>query len=303
MTQSKPRVSLVTPAYNQGEYLAETIESVLAQDYPNIDYIVIDDGSTDQSLAVARRYEGRGVTVLTQANAGQAATLNRGWTQARGEWLGYLSSDDRLAPGAISALIEALLGGSGAVVAYGDFRLIDAAGKPIRDVRAEPFDLHRLTVDLVCQPGPGALFARRVFEATGGWNPRLRQVPDYDFWLRASAHGPFVKADGLLADYRIHEGSASFKPLSVDRADEIAQVVGAHWAASTDRDAARAALSNAMAIAAKHHAQSGRYRHALGYWSRSALCQPAVLTRGTFWKQVASGLLRRYYYRHRAAQA
>ena len=132
---STPLVSIVTPVYNQAEYLAATMESVLAQDYPALEYIVIDDGSSDASLALAQRlaaaHPGR-ITVLTQANAGQAATLNRGWGLARGEILAYLSSDDCLCPGAVTAMVHALRAQPAASVAYCDFWLIDAHGKRLR---------------------------------------------------------------------------------------------------------------------------------------------------------------------------
>ena len=103
--QNLPLVSIVTPTYNQAEYLAETIESVLAQDYPNIEYIVLDDGSTDSTPEVLNRYSGR-VRWERHDNMGQARTLNKGWAMSRGEFIGYLSSDDLLLPDAISKLVE-----------------------------------------------------------------------------------------------------------------------------------------------------------------------------------------------------
>ena len=125
-----PLVSVVTPVYNQAQYLAATMASVVAQDYPALEYIVIDDGSSDDSLIVARRiaqaHPGR-VTVLTQANAGQAATLNRGWSMSSGAFVGYLSSDDTLDPAAISELVSALQRWPECSVAYADFRLMDGA--------------------------------------------------------------------------------------------------------------------------------------------------------------------------------
>lgn len=300
-----PTVTLITPVFNQAEYLAATIESVLAQDYAALEYIVIDDGSTDDSLAVARRYEaahpGR-LTVISQANSGQAATLNKGWAQAQGEILAYLSSDDCLLPGAISHMVEALQARPDAAVAYCDFWLIDAQGQRLRTVLAEEFDRRRLCVDLVCQPGPGAFFRRTVFDAQGGWNAALRQVPDFEFWLRASAQGPFIRVAEPLAEYRIHEGSASFRVMQPARAEEIVQVMERFWQVDPGQQGRQASLARAMAIAAKNHAQSGRPLTALRWFFRALGRRPALAMELGVWRQLLVGMLRRAYYQYKARQ-
>lgn len=300
---SQPLVTLVTPVYNQAEFLAATLESVLAQDYPALEYLVIDDGSSDDSLAVARRYEaahpGR-VTVLTQANAGQAATLNRGWGLARGEILGYLSSDDCLVPEAIGCMVQALQAHPAAPVAYCDFWLIDAQGQRLREVATEEFSAERLTVDLICQPGPGAFFRRGVFERQGGWRADLRQVPDFEFWLRAAREGDFVRVPRMLAEYRVHEGSASFRVMPEARAEEIARVVEAHW---VGRDGVWSTRSRAQAlsIAAKNHAQSGRFFRALHCLGQALRLRPTLAADLRIWRQLLVGLVRRAYYQRRFA--
>jgi len=256
----QPLVSIVTSVFNQAEYLEATMRSVLAQDYPALEYIVIDDGSTDTSLEVARRvadaHPGR-VTVLTQANAGQAASLNRGWSLSRGDVLAYLSSDDCLAPHAVSRMVEALQSQPEVVVAYCDFELIDHRGAAIRTVRTEDFDLRRLRVDLVCQPGPGAFFRRAVFDRTGGWRAELRQVPDFEFWLRAASHGTFLRVPEPLAQYRIHDRSASFRAMPEARAEEICGVMRQYWQGQVGIEA-DLAMAKSLCIAAKNHAQAGR---------------------------------------------
>lgn len=291
-------VTIVTPAYNQADFLAATIESVLAQDYPHIEYIVIDDGSSDDSLAVAQRYADRGVTVLTQANAGQAATLNRGWGLANGEVLAYLSSDDCLRPNAVSKMVAALSSKPHAAVAYCDFSLIDALGRRMRGVQTEDFSAERLCVDLVCQPGPGAFFRREVFDRTGGWDASLRQVPDFEFWLRAVQVGDFVRVPECLAEYRIHEGSASFRVMAEPRAEEIVNVVRRHLAAKSllDRDRARLAEARAMAMAAKNHAQSGRPGRAILFFTKAVALKPGLVLELGVWRQLLVGMLRRGYY-------
>lgn len=301
---SQPLVTLVTPVYNQAEYLAATIESVLAQDYAALEYIVIDDGSSDESLALARRYEashpGR-LTVLTQANSGQAATLNRGWGMARGEILAYLSSDDCLVPGAVRRMVEVLQAKPATVVAYCDFWLIDAQGSRLRESRTEEFDAERLSVDLVCQPGPGAFFRRGVFEASGGWRPDLRQVPDYEFWLRAAGQGGFVRVPEVLAEYRIHEGSASFRVMPEARAEEIVRVMQAYWAARPGQAGAQRSIARAYSLAAKNHGQSGRIGAALRCFAQALKRRPGLLFDLGIWRQLLVGFLRRGWYQLRAS--
>lgn len=290
-TQDLPLVSIVTPAYNQAEYLAETIESVLAQDYPNIEYIVLDDGSTDATPEVLARYNGR-IRWERQENMGQAKTLNKGWAMSSGTLLGYLSSDDRLTPNAVTHLVARLQREYSAVVAYCDFELIDAKGRCFRTVQAEDFNASRLQVDLVCQPGPGALFRRKIFETTGGWAGHLRQVPDFEFWLRASRFGDFVRIPEVLAHYRVHEGSASFRPTSAERSMEIVDVMTAYWG-DQDHALARRSMSTAHLFSAKSHAQSGRTQPALIAAAHSIRLNYGQLVKSSFWRTMLSGGFRR----------
>lgn len=292
--QKFPLVSIVTPTYNQAEYLAETIESVLAQDYPNIEYIVLDDGSTDDTPAILARYDAQ-IYHERHANVGQARTLNKGWTMAKGSLVGYLSSDDRLQPQAVSRLVQALANQSDAVVAYCDFELIDTAGRAFRTVHTEDYSITRLHVDLVCQPGPGALFRREVFDRTGGWAENLRQVPDFEFWLRASSLGSFVRVPEVLADYRIHEGSASFIATTVERSMEIVNVMAAHWGAKVGSEVERS-MAAAHLIAAKSHVQSSRLSACFSQWLHAVSCRPGILWSPAAWRMLLSGLARRAAY-------
>src|SRR5216683_2474775 len=117
---NRPLVSLVTPAYNQAQYLEQTIESVLSQDFHSFEYVVLDDGSTDATRDVLGRYTGR-LRWETHANMGQARTLNKGWHMSSGDIVGYLSADDILYPGALTALVQALEERSCAVMVYPNY--------------------------------------------------------------------------------------------------------------------------------------------------------------------------------------
>lgn len=283
----RPLVSMVTPTYNQADYLAQTIDSVLAQDYPHIEYLVLDDGSTDSTPEVLHRYDGK-VTWERQTNMGQSATLNKGWTQSKGQYLGYISSDDRLLPHAISTLVATLERHPEAVVAYCDFDLIDEKGVVVGHEASPEFKLSDLVGDLVCQPGAGALFRRDAFEKVGGWNPRLRKIPDFEFWLRMSKVGPFVRVPETLAEYRVHADSTAIRPLPVERTMEIVNTMRDYWGTSRSPEM-RYSMSRAHFKAARHHAMSGRYVATLAQFAQAVRYRPKTLVSLSSWRSIFSG--------------
>jgi glycosyltransferase involved in cell wall biosynthesis len=287
---SNPLVSIVTPTYNQAPYLAETIRSVLAQDYPNIEYLVLDDGSTDETAAVLRAFDGK-VRWERHPNMGQSKTLNKGWGESRGGYLSYLSSDDRLLPHAISCLVEALESHPEVSVAYCDFDIIDKTGRFVKSLTSPDFDHAQLVEELNCQPGVGVLFRRAVFEQTGGWRPDLHKIPDFEFWLRAARFGPFLRVARTLSEYRVHEESASIRPMSRERTMEIVDTMRSYWDGDAGSRSARRSISRAHYVAAKLHAQSGRIWASLGqFWSACRL-RPIYLIRRSAWLGLWSGLL------------
>lgn len=286
----RPLVSIVTPTYNQADYLAEAIRSVLAQDYPNIEYLVLDDGSTDETPAVLRQFDGQ-VQWERHANMGQSNTLNKGWQRARGMYLGYLSSDDRLLPQAISALVEAIESRPDVSVVYCDFDLIDKNGQFVKKLTTPDFDHRQLVEELTCQPGVGVLFRRAVFEQTGGWRPELRKIPDFEFWLRASRFGPFLRVPQTLSEYRVHEESASIRPLPHERSMEIVNTMRAYWQQDTRSDSARRSVGRAHYSAARSHAQSGRVLAALGQFWAACRLRPRHLIQRSAWRGLLSSFL------------
>lgn len=288
-----PPVSIVIPAYNHGAYLAAAIESVLAQDYPDLELIVLDDGSTDNTREVLSRYGDR-FHWETQVNMGQAATLNKGWRMARGEILGYLSADDWLLPGAIRRTVQALLARSDALVAYCDFELADPRGAAIRRVRAADFSLEAMLLDLACPPGPGALFRRIAFERAGGWNPEFRLMGDFDFWLRLARHGTFMHVPETLAAWRVHPSSQSFAVVSEERAAEPVRIVRAFFDLPGLEPRltrlARRSLARAYLVSGQFHARSSRYRAAARSVYAACRAYPLALLKPASWRLVLNAL-------------
>ena len=293
---ARPLVTIVTPVYNRENFIEETIESVLSQTYPNIEYIVIDDGSTDGSFEKISKYSNR-VKVFKKHNAGQSDTLNYGWGMATGTYIGYISSDDCLKPKAIELLVNALIESDSGVV-YCDYDLIDGESRYIRTVEVEPYDRKRLCIDLVCLPGPGALFEKKLFDACGGWNSNFKQIPDYAFWVKLSATTSFKKIPISLALFRIHDDSGSYRKISINQINEIVDFVSNNdfsWVSDKER---KIALHNANIKASRLSAQSADIICLMRYYRSAFRLFPfRALSPSTIWF-IAKGYLRRIYYHY-----
>lgn len=261
-----PLVSLVIPAYNHARYLPEAVRSILAQDYPRVELIVIDDGSTDDTAIVLAGL-GEGFCWVSQNNMGQSRTLNRGWEMAKGDVLGYLSADDVLEPCAVSASVEALIAAPDAVATYCDFNLIDPYSRLVRRVTLPEFRYDQMLTQVSCPVGPGAFFRRSAYLQSGPWNPRYRQMPDYDFWLRLGLHGRLIHLPQVLAGFRIHEDSQTYSTTTPERSAEPILIVTAllneSAAKELDSELKSCALASANLVSAQLHLRAGRFNSAL----------------------------------------
>jgi glycosyltransferase involved in cell wall biosynthesis len=270
-------VSIVIPAFNAERYVGAAVKSVLAQTYAPLEVIVIDDGSTDGTFAALQELA-PAIRLIRQSNAGQAAALNRGWDMSSGELLGYLSADDLLLPGAIERTAAALAHDPAAVLAYPNFGLIDENAKATGVVHAQDYSERALYRELVCLPGPGALFRRTAFARVGGWNPALRQIPDLDFFLRLALQGPFVHVPEVLAEFRMHGDSATYRPVSRERAEEPIQMVREFFARTDIPPRQRAwqpyTTANAYLLSGMIHGQSGRLGSAMRRFAQAFVTSP-----------------------------
>ncbi len=281
-THPAPLVSIVIPAYNHARYLDEAIGSVLNQDYPRVELLVLNDGSTDETPAVLEKY-GRSFYWETQPNMGQAATLNKGWRLARGEILGYLSADDVLLPDAVRTSVAYLEDHPEAVLTYPDFNLIDPGSHLIDAAQAPEYSYYEMVVDMVCAPGPGVLFRRSAFAAAGGWDVSLRQLPDYEYWLRLGLHGSFLHIPKVLALFRVHEESQSFAGSDERKAEEPRRVLTTFLARpdlpGPVAQARGRALGQAHLLTARLHWRAGRYAVALLRVVQAIALCPGLLRR------------------------
>ena len=209
-----PRISLVTPSLNQGDTLEATILSVARQDYPNLQYIVLDAGSRDASRAVIARHASAIDIAVLEPDAGQVDALNKGFARADGALLGWLNADDMLAPGALFALALAALGDPGADIVHGACLVARDGGLvglqvPLADGRgfdaAGLADIHGRWLRGAYFLQPETLFTRRMLDRVGGLDAGLHYTPDYALWLRAAGLGARVAGTRWpSAIYRLH---------------------------------------------------------------------------------------------------
>lgn len=197
-----PRVSLITPCYNAKPYLRAAIESVLGQDYPNIEYLVMDGGSTDGSVELLKDFGAR-LRWSSAKDEGQADAIARGIAQTSGTLLGWLNADDELKPGAVRAAVAAFRAHPAAALIYGNADFIDANGRTLGPCTVvEPYSRHRLLYygDYIIQPA--AFFSRQAYEAVGGLDQSLHWAMDWDLWLRLAQHYGVAHIARTLASYR-----------------------------------------------------------------------------------------------------
>ena len=203
MTGGRPLVSIVTPSLNQGRFLREAIESVRAQTHEPVEHIVVDGGSTDDTLEILQGYED--VRWVSEPDRGQSHALNKGFATARGEVLGWLNADDHYLPDAVAGGVRALEE-TGAGLVYADVTRVNDDGVNPRRIRSRP--TWDLWTELNAGCGvfsPSVFFTREAFEAAGGLDESLHLTMDYDLWLRIGKRYPVRHVDAVWSVQRIHD--------------------------------------------------------------------------------------------------
>jgi glycosyltransferase involved in cell wall biosynthesis len=186
--QPWPKITIVTPAYNQAQFLEETVRSVLLQGYPNVEYIIVNDGSTDNTVEVIQHYENCLDYWITQQNGGQASAINHGMERASGDILGWLNSDDLLLPRALERAALARMRDPEAKVTCGFRKVIDIESRVVEDwVHPLPENHDLMRSCFVAQET--VFWNREVWEHIGPLESKWRVVLDYEFWHRMIAHG------------------------------------------------------------------------------------------------------------------
>lgn len=203
-----PLVSIVTPSYNQASYLEQTIRSVLEQDYPRIEYIVIDGDSTDGSVEIIRKYADRIAYWVSEKDQGQTDALNKGFAAAHGSILAWLNSDDTYKPGAVKAAVENLAAHPEIGAVYGDLDFIDENDRIIGKFPAAQTDLAKLRRGYVHIPQPATFFRAEHWRKVAPLDPTFYFAMDYDLWVRLAGITQLKYLPGSTwANFRLHSGA------------------------------------------------------------------------------------------------
>jgi glycosyltransferase involved in cell wall biosynthesis len=204
---SEPLVSIVTPSFQARQFIKQTIDSVLQQDYPRIEYVVMDGGSTDGTVEILETYRDR-LQYTSEPDAGAAAAINRGFQRSHGSIFAWLNADDVYLPGAITAAVRRLAESPEEVI-YGEGLWIDQEGREIaRYPTVSPYNPVALEREcIICQPA--AFMTREAFAETGMLDSSLHYAFDYDLWIRLSRLRQFKAVPDLIAASRMHRENKS----------------------------------------------------------------------------------------------
>jgi GT2 family glycosyltransferase len=290
-------VSIVTPSYNQGQYLEQTIQSVLGQDYAWIEYLVVDGASTDNSVEIIKKYasslesdsllpdmqqlaaalQSHSINWwLSEKDSGQGEAINKGLARAQGEIVAWLNSDDYYLPGAISAAVRVFEENPDVVMAYGDMLAVDERGQTINVLKYKQLSLQ----DLLCFQiigQPSVFFRRPVLKATGILDTTFHFLLDHHLWIRIAQHGKILHAPQAWSAARYH-AEAKNRARAAEFGREAFRILD--WArtqpglAEAVSGVERRARASANRFDARYLLDGGQPWSALKAWTRALFLHP-----------------------------
>jgi len=202
-------VSVITPSYNQAEFLEEAILSVQKQTYPRVEHIVVDGASTDGSVQILKKYSAT-MRWISEPDNGETEAINKGLQLARGDIMSVLSADNTYLSDAVSTVVSVFEKNPEVILMYGDYNVIDAGGSLLRTCRAPDFNFAefvRRGSSYICEAT--AFFRRAVVDEIGLWDISVRYAMDYDYWLHIASHYQVLHVPAILANFRAHTGSVT----------------------------------------------------------------------------------------------
>ncbi len=213
-----PKISIITPSLNQSKFIEQTIKSVLNQNYPNLEYIVVDGGSVDSTIKILKKYS-KQIKWVSEKDKGQADAINKGMRMAKGDIVAYINSDDYYLPGAFTKIADFFMKNSKAKWVTGDYIIVNEEDKKIQQSVTLYKRLMRFTIsknllaiaNYIAQPS--TFWRESIFREIGFFDVSFEYVFDYDFWMRIIAKYPLFKIPSPLSAFRVHsraKGSTGF---------------------------------------------------------------------------------------------
>lgn len=276
-----PRVSVVTPSLNQGRFLEQTIRSVLLQGYPALEYVIIDGGSTDESLAVIRKYEEHLAYWTSEPDRGQSHAVNKGFARTTGQIMCWLNSDDFYLPGALATVAESLADGGGNFAVLGHALKVGADGRLICKLEGRYEDLARLLQFWRgYQMHQSSVFWRReVFEQVGFLDEGQHLIMDFDYWVRIARRFDFTNVDQILSCNNYHERAKTGDDY-VNYHRELRRQASRFWGSPLSATYWQMRFSMTKHFAGRSLARASRPFAARGAWLSSHILRRAKVFTG-----------------------
>ncbi len=284
-------VSIITPSFNQARYLEQTIQSVLGQDYPRIEYTLIDGASTDGSTDIIKKYADRLARWVSEKDSGQADAINKGLSRATGEIVAWLNSDDYYLPGVVSSAVRVFEEHPGVALIYADMLAVDEIGNPFNTLKYRQLSLQ----DLLCFQiigQPAVFFRRELLAKTGLLDPDFHFLLDHHLWIRFAQHGKILHVPQTWAAARYH-AEAKNRANAAAFGREAFRIL--EWARSQPvlgeaiRPVERRARASAHRVDARYLLDAGQSTAALKAWARAwVIHPPTALAR---WNILVSAIL------------
>jgi len=269
-------VSIITPSFNQADYLEQTLRSVLEQNYPNIEYIVIDGSSTDGSEEIIRKHADSLAYWISEKDSGQAEAINKGFTRARGEIVAWLNSDDYYLPDAISSAVKVFEENPDVLLIYGDMLAVNEHGQTTNILKYRQLSLE----DLLCFQiigQPSVFFRREVLSKTGPLDTTFHFLLDHHLWIRIARHGKILHVPQTLSAARYHPAAknrAKAAEFGRDAFRILDWAKGQPELAETVSRVARRARASAHRVDARYLLDGGHPGPALKAWMRALFIHP-----------------------------
>lgn len=282
---SPPLVSIIVPSFNQGRFIAKTLDSILSQDYRPLEVVVVDGASTDETVDVLHRYDHvPEVSWISAPDNGVVDAVNKGLLRARGVIAGIQSSDDYYLPDALSAAVATLVANPSLTFVFGDIVKVNPEGQEIDRTHLEPFSLENVLAVRTWIPQPSTFFRMSLARELGGWRESVPYAADTDLWLRMAFRGEACKIDRLMACRTMHEGQRDRHGDRIVR-DHARMLEELEPLRTAPRELRRAAAAGRLRMQA-------RYLPPKGYWAgwrrqvRAAWLDPASIETRNPWELV-----------------
>ena len=269
-------VSIITPSFNQARYLEQTIQSVLGQDYPSIEYIVVDGASMDASVEIIKKYADKLAWWVSEKDSGQADAINKGLSRATGEIVAWLNSDDYYLPGAVTAAVKVFEDNPDVLLVYGNMLAVDESGSLFNTLSYKQLTLQ----DLLCFQiigQPAVFFRRSTLERTGTLDSTFHFLLDHHLWIRIAQQGKILHVNQTWAAARYH-AEAKNRAKAAEFGREAFRILA--WTKSqpglgeTIQPVERRARASAHRVDARYLLDAGQSTSAMKAWARALVTHP-----------------------------